>query len=242
VNCPNCGTGMDERALEGKLGVTLAINLCFPCHVLWLDRLESLQLSSRGTLDLFRALNEHHDDARNALRDRNVCPRCGRSLKLMHDIGRGGRFSYYRCPEHGRLTPFSEFLKEKQFVRALTPAEQYRLSAEIKSVQCSSCGAPVDLSKGFVCDHCGSPLTVLDPEAVRRTLKELDEADAVRKALDPAAAEARARALVAMENLRARRPDEPDVFSFTIRRVEGKTHLGADILTTSINMLFKALG
>jgi len=242
VNCPNCGAGMDQEALEGKLGVAIEVDVCFGCHILWLDKRESLQLSARGTLDLFRSLNEHHDDARNALRDHNVCPRCGRRLKLMHDIGKAGRFSYYRCPEHGRLTPFSEFLKEKQFVRALTPAEQRRLSAEIKQVQCSSCGAPVDLTKGFECAHCGSPLTVLDPDAVDRTLKELDEADAARKVLDPAAAEARARALVAMENFRTRRPDERDApLSFTIRRVDSG-HMAADILSASINMLFRPLG
>lgn len=128
-------------------------------------------------------------------------------------------------------------------MRALTPAEQRRLSAEIKQVQCSSCGAPVDLTKGFECAHCGSPLTVLDPEAVSRTLKELDEADAARKTLDPAAAEARARALVAMENLRTRRPDERDTsLSFTIRRVDGSSHVAADILSASIRTLFRTLG
>jgi hypothetical protein len=160
----------------------------------------------------------------------------------MNDIGKGGRFSYYRCPRHGRLTPFSEFLKEKQFVRALTPMEQRRLSAEVKQVQCSSCVAPVELTKGFACEHCGSPLTVLDPEAVRRTLQELDGADAARNALDPAAAEARARAMIALDNMRTRRLDEHDTStSFTIRRVGHSGNLAADILSTSIGMLFKGL-
>lgn len=242
VNCPNCGAGMARQALEGKLGADIEVDVCFPCHVIWLDLRESLQLSPRGTLDLFRVLNEHADDARHALRQRNVCPRCGATLQLMNDIGKGGRFSYYRCPRHGRLTPFSEFLKEKQFVRALTPMEERRLSAEIKQVQCSSCGAPIELSRGFACRHCGAALTVLDPEAVARALKELDEADATRKALDPAAAEARARALVAMENFRTRRPEERDTsLSFTIRRVDPSSSLGADILSASIGMLFKGL-
>jgi predicted RNA-binding Zn-ribbon protein involved in translation (DUF1610 family) len=242
VNCPNCGAEMDRQALEGKLGADIEVDLCFPCHVIWLDKRESLQLSPRGTLDLFRVLHEHGEDARNALRDRNVCPRCGRRLVLMHDIGRAGRFSYYRCQEHGRLTPFSEFLKEKQFVRALTPMEQRRLSAEVKHVQCSSCGAPVELTKGFACEHCGAALTVLDPEAVRRTLEELDGADAARKALDPAAAEARARAMIALDNMRTRRLDERDTStSFTIRRVGHSGNLAADILSTSIGMLFKGL-
>ena len=95
------------------------------------------------------------------------------------------------------MTPFSEFLKEKQFVRSLNPAEQARLRAEVKSVQCSGCGAPVDLAKGFECGHCGSALTVLDADAVAKTLRELDEADAKRTE-DPEGREARARALAAM--------------------------------------------
>ena len=105
---------------------------------------------------------------------------------LVHDIGKGGRFSYYKCPGgDGRLTPFSEFLKEKQFVRALNPAEKNRLRAEIKQVQCSSCGAPVDVERGFECGHCGSAITVLDADAVAKTLHELETADAAVRDVDP---------------------------------------------------------
>jgi len=235
MNCPNCGTEMDHHALEGSYGADIEVDVCFACHVLWLDKRESIQLSPRGTLDLFRALSEHHDDPRHALRERNICPRCGRRLDLMHDIGKGGRFSYYRCATHGRLTPFSEFLKEKQFVRSLNPLEQQRLKAEIKQVQCSSCGAPVELSEGFACGHCGSALTVLDPEAVDRTLRQLDEADAVRKAVDPAIAAERARALASMERFRTDPSairEEPLGFS---------SIAGADLLSASINLLFRAL-
>ena len=162
---------MDRQTLEGKLGVEIEVDICYGCHVLWLDKRESLHLSPGGTLDLFKALNDHRDDARQALREANACPRCGGRLKLQHDIGKGGRFSYYRCARHGRLEPFSEFLKEKEFVRTLNPLEKQRLSAEVKQVQCSSCGAPVELSEGFACAHCGAPLTVLDPNAVAKTLQ-----------------------------------------------------------------------
>jgi DNA-directed RNA polymerase subunit M/transcription elongation factor TFIIS len=235
---------MDQQSLEGKLGASIEVDICFACHVLWLDKRESLQLSPRGTLDLFRALNDHRDDPRHSIRASNGCPRCGGLLELMHDIGKGGRFSYYRCPKHGRLTPFSEFLKEKEFVRNLSPVEQQQLSAEVKQVQCSSCGAPVQLSEGFACQHCGSALTVLDADAVDRTLKELDAADAARKALSPEEAEARARAMAAMENLQHERFDPHDrgSFSISIGRSGGMSGTGADLLSASINMLFKALG
>jgi transcription initiation factor IIE alpha subunit len=193
---------MDQLAAGGVLGSDVEIDLCFPCHLMWFDLRESIQLSPRGTLDLFRVLQEHRDDPRHSLKERLVCPRCRRRLSLQKDIAKSGRFSYYACPQrHGRLTPFSEFLKEKQFVRALSPVEQQRVRAELKSVQCSSCGAPVDLVKGFQCDHCGSPITVLDADAVSKALAELDAADQ-RRSGDPVVAEARARALAAMESAR----------------------------------------
>lgn len=245
MNCPNCGTEMDVRALEGKLGTEIEVDVCYACQVLWLDKRESLHLSAGGILELFKALNEHRDDPRQALRGANACPRCGARLELQHDIGKGGRFSYYRCARHGRLEPFSEFLKEKAFVSTLNPMEKRRLSAEVKQVQCSSCGAPVRLSEGFACSHCGAPLTVLDPEAVSRALKELEEADAARKAVPPEVAEARARALAAMENLRRERPDPYDRTSnmtISITRTGGTGSAGEDLLSSSIDFLVRLLG
>jgi hypothetical protein len=234
---------MDVQALKGTYAADIEVDICFACHLIWLDKRESIQLSPGGTLDLFRALNEHRDDARHALRERHACPRCRRRLDLMQDIGKGGRFSYYRCPaQHGRLTPFSEFLKEKHFVRSLNPLEQERLKAEIKQVQCSSCGAPVELSKGFSCEHCGSALTVLDPEAVDKALQQLDEADAARKTVDPDVAEARARALASMERFRTDPLEQGHHGGFSIQRMGGRSGVGTDLLSASINLLIRALG
>ena len=222
--------------MEGTYGPSVDIDLCFACNAMWLDKRESLQLSPRGTLDLFRVIHEHHGDARHALQNRMVCPRCERRLSLNRDIGKGGRFSYYSCPAgDGRLTPFSEFLKEKQFVRSLNPAEQSRLRAEVKHVQCSQCGAPVDLARGFECGHCGSPLSVLDADAVEKTLRELHDADAQRSG-DPAEKEVRARALAAMEGMRSH-PD--DLLNTTaLRRPRVGRELGIDLLSASIGMIF----
>jgi ribosomal protein S27AE len=226
---------MDHVALDGVRGAEIEVDICFACHVLWFDERESIQLSPRGTLDLFRVLHEHRDDPRHALRDRQVCPRCARRLTLQRDIGKSGRFSYYACPgRHGRLTPFSEFLKEKQFVRALSRAEQARLRAEVKNVQCSGCGAPVDIAKGFQCGHCGSPLTVLDADAVAKTMRELEAADR-RRSADPAAAEARARAIAAMEATRT--DPEELVRSLGIGRRPGRRP-GVDLLSQSIAAIF----
>ncbi|HUP50951.1 MAG TPA: hypothetical protein VM198_00640, partial [Longimicrobiales bacterium] len=121
----------------------------------------------------------------------------------------------------------------KQFVRALNPAEQARVRAEVKNVQCSGCGAPVDVVKGFQCEHCGSPITVLDADAVTKALDELQAADA-RRSVDPAVAEVRARALAAMETMRT----DPDEQFRGLRGRHGGGDLSVDLLSRSIASLF----
>jgi hypothetical protein len=229
---------MERRSLEGVYGPDLEIDLCFPCHVLWLDKRESIHLSPRGTLDLFRLLAEHGEDPRHSLGDAVGCPRCRARLRLTRDIGKAGRFSYLACPKrHGRLTPFSEFLKEKQFVRTLDPMEQRQLRAEVKQVQCSGCGAPVDLGSGFACAHCGSPVTVLDANAVEDTLRRLQDAQARRSSAD-ADAEARAAKARALASVEAERSKPDEYFSqFTANR--RSSNLGLDILTASLGALFR---
>lgn len=240
MNCPNCAAPNESLSLDGVYGAPIAVDLCFVCKVLWLDKTESVLLSPRGTLDLFRVLLERNDGPRQSLAHRLGCPRCERRLSLSQDIGKGGRFSYYSCPAgHGRLTPFSEFLKEKQFVRALNPAEQYRLAADVKSVKCSSCGAPIDLTKGFQCEHCGAPITVLDHDAVEKTLRELETADAKRSG-DPEDKAMRARALASMEAVRT----DPSTHwqTMTTRHVGHGGGLVEDLLSASIKAIFGNFG
>lgn len=187
-------------------------------------------------------LHEHRDDPRHALKNRMHCPRCASGLSLTRDIGKGGRFSYYACGERdGRLTPFSEFLKEKQFVRELNPIERQQLSAEVKQVQCSGCGAPIDLGKGFSCEHCGSAVTVLDADAVEKTLRKLDEA-ATKADVDPVEAEMKARALASMEAMRTHPDDYQNASSWGRMRggrgFGSSGSLGVDLLTASIGAIF----
>jgi hypothetical protein len=238
MNCPNCSASTDALDFDGVYGAPVTINLCFPCYVLWLDKTESILLSARGTLDLFRILHEHCDAPHQSLGGRLACPRCQRRLSLSQDIGKAGRFTYYSCPAgDGRLTPFSEFLKEKQFVRSLNPAEQARLRADVKSVQCASCGAPVDLSKGFQCAHCGAPITVLDHDAVEKTLRELETAEE-RYAGDPEEKAMRARALASMEALRTE--PAPQWHGFSPHPVT-QHGLADDLLSASLRFIFGRL-
>ena len=86
------------------------------------------------------------------------------------DVQRSTRFSYWRCPHrHGRFTPFVQFLREKNFVRALSPAELATLKLHVRTVRCSGCGAPVDLGRDMVCRYCRGSVEALDPDVVETT-------------------------------------------------------------------------
>jgi len=177
-SCPSCAALMHRQAFARRPDGEVELDLCFPCQAIWIDQYESSQLSPGGTIALFRLIHEH--DARSARpASENVgCPICHKRLVLTHDIQRTNRFVYDRCPErHGRLITFYHFLREKQFVRSLSGAEILRLQATVKQVRCSSCGAPVNVEKDAACGYCHAPLSILDAEAVQRTLAELDAAD-----------------------------------------------------------------
>ena len=181
VQCASCDQPMETRALASVSGGELQIDVCHPCHAFWFDRNESLLLAPGAVIELFQDIHRHRDDARRPLAERSKCPHCRTVLLLTHDFGKAGRFVYYRCPQvHGRLTPFSEFLREKQFVRSLSPAELARVRAELKTVRCSGCGAPIDLEHESACSFCHAPISILDPDAVERALKMWSDAEARR--------------------------------------------------------------
>jgi hypothetical protein len=105
---------------------------------------------------------------------------------------RNTRFTYWRCPaDHGHFITFLEFLREKNFVRPLSPAEIEDLKRNVRSVTCSACGAPVDLVKGSTCGYCRAPVSMLDAKQVDAALATLKQEDARRDevqkgATDPA--------------------------------------------------------
>jgi Zn finger protein HypA/HybF involved in hydrogenase expression len=178
LNCPGCGAGMMTLDFERKDSGRVQLDFCFPCQVIWFDAFESQQLTPRGVLEVFTALHENRAATRNPLTALVVCPRCHGRLELTHDLQHATKFTYYRCPfGHGRLTPFFQFLLEKNFVRPITGAELAELKAKVRTVQCSNCGAPLDLEHEAACKYCGSPISILDPDAVTKTVRELATAE-----------------------------------------------------------------
>jgi ribosomal protein S27AE len=177
---------MTSQTLEGQLGAPVEIDLCTACQVFWFDRHESLQLSPGSTLKLFRLVGEQAASRRGPVSNEPHCPRCGAGLRLTQDKQRNTPFRYWRCGnEHGRLTTFFDFLREKDFIRPLSPAQVEELRRNVQAVNCSNCGASIDLARGSACGHCGSPLSMLDMEQAQRLIGQLRQAEPSVRPIDP---------------------------------------------------------
>jgi hypothetical protein len=172
---------MRSLALARDPLAPLTLDACDNCQALWLDATESQQLTPGALIELFRTIARSHPTARAAFPALLPCPRCTTPLSLTRDVRQTTRFTYYRCRYgHGRFTPYAQFLREKDFIRPLEPAEVARLRATVSTVRCVSCGGPVALDRSAVCPYCGAPVMLLDPDAVQKALRQLDAAEARR--------------------------------------------------------------
>jgi len=188
IGCPGCAAPMERRAFQRRPSGSVDLDLCHPCHFIWFDQYESTALTPGAVIQLFGTIHEHHSTPPRPVSDRTSCPHCRRGLVLTHDVMGRNRFTYHRCPSGcGRLTTFFQFLREKHFVRSLAPHELTQLRAQVAQVRCSSCGAFLDLDRGTSCAYCRAPVSILDPDAVRRTLQDLSAQERERQRVrDPA--------------------------------------------------------
>jgi DNA-directed RNA polymerase subunit RPC12/RpoP len=185
MKCPNCSNEMTAMTLDAHLSAPVTIDLCTACQVFWFDRYESLKLSPGSTLKLLKLIGEQGASGKATLSGNPRCPRCSAELQLTHDLQRNTRFSYWRCPsDQGRLTSFFDFLKEKSFIRTLTSQQLDELRQNVQTVNCSNCGAPIDLSTASACTHCGSPISIVDMKQSQQLLDQLKQA-AEPKPIDP---------------------------------------------------------
>ena len=176
---------MKELALDGQLGTKVKLDLCLSCQAFWFDGYESLKLTPASVLKLFRLIGEQPPSKPVALSDRAMCPRCQMRLIPTKDMQRSTRFEYQRCPaRHGRLTSFFNFLREKDFIRPLTPEQIEDLRRNVQNVNCANCGASIDLAAGTACAHCGSPLSMLDMKQAKELIDTLKDAGTERS-IDP---------------------------------------------------------
>ncbi len=178
---------MEGVALQNHIGLPVEIDVCHPCHLIWFDHLESVSMSPGSVIEMFKRIHATRDATRNVVGMQPDCPICSIRLANANDLARGGRFTYHRCANgHGRLIAFTQFLREKNFIRSLQAHELKALSVKVKQVRCSSCGAGVNIEKDSACRHCGSPVSVLDEAAVEKALGALHAKEVQRTTLDPA--------------------------------------------------------
>ena len=174
---------MRNLALPREPMAPLAVDVCDDCQALWLDAHESQALTPGAVIALFREIAESQATRREAYPAAMPCPRCTTALMLTQDIQHTTRFTYFRCRYgHGRFTPYVQFLREKNFIRAPDAEELARLRAVVTTVRCVSCGAPVPLDRNASCPYCGAPVMLLDPSGVSHALDQLAAAESRRTA------------------------------------------------------------
>jgi uncharacterized protein YbaR (Trm112 family) len=176
---------MTDWTLDGRLGAQINVDVCTGCQAFWFDQHKILQLSPGSTLKLMKFIGEHSSTVKPTLSEVLRCPRCAGQLSLGHDIVRNMRFDYWGCAGgHGRFIGFFDFLKEKNFIHALSPQEIQQLKLNMQSVNCSNCGASIDLRANSACPYCHSPITMLDMKQQQQMLAQLREA-AEPRPVDP---------------------------------------------------------
>jgi Zn-finger nucleic acid-binding protein len=175
---------MTPLPLEGRQGTKVDIDQCAGCRGFWFDQYESLRLSPGATLKLFSLMAE--PGSAGPLPQAMSCPRCRARLALTHDMQHTTRFQYWQCPQdRGHFITYLDFLREKDFIRPLTPQQIAELRQNVQTVNCSNCGSPIDLAKESACPHCGSALSMLDMKQMEQMVAHLKEAEQPR-AIDPA--------------------------------------------------------
>src|SRR2546425_12797832 len=185
MKCTNCSAEMTAMTLEAHLTAPVEIDVCKTCQAFWFDKYEDLKLSAGSTLKLMKLIGENSSSASAPVTDQLRCPRCASRLLLTHDLQRTTKFTYWRCgSEHGRFIGFLDFLREKNFIRTLSPTEINELRGKIQTVNCSNCGAAINLATDSTCAHCGSPISILDMKQPQLMLNELKRA-AEPRPIDP---------------------------------------------------------
>jgi len=132
---------MTATTLDGHGGTSIVIDTCTTCQAFWFDKHESLQLAPVSTLKLFSLIGEQKGARSASLPSVMRCPRCSSRLLATNDLQRNTPFHYWRCDAgHGRFITFVDFLREKDFIKPLSPAQLQELRNHVQSVNCSNCG------------------------------------------------------------------------------------------------------
>jgi hypothetical protein len=186
MKCPGCKTEMTPMTLDARMGGPVTIDVCAGCQAFWFDQFENLKLSAGSTLKLMKFIGEHSSSGKPSLPDALQCPRCATTLRLAHNMQRNMPFTYWRCTnDEGHFIAFFEFLKEKDFIHPLSQEQIKELRQNVQFVNCSSCGASINLESNSACPYCHAPISMLDMKQPQQMLEQLKQA-AAPQPIDPA--------------------------------------------------------
>ena len=223
---------MQVHVLPALYGGEAEIDLCVACQGIWFDQLENLRLAPEAIATVFKEMHRHRAAPHLPLAQQLSCPQCRTRLQQGFDIVRSGRYITHRCERrHGRFSSFASFMIEKGFVRQLTRPEIADIARKVGVINCSNCGAPVDVRKEDACSHCRSALSLLDPQAVERAMETYAKVSANQPTATPVDV---ADALVALarENARAQRADTTSAHAGLVGAV-----VAVDLLSVGLDLL-----
>jgi len=177
---------MQEETFTDRMERAVVIDICHPCQAFWFDTRESVALTAGSTLALFRIIGDKTGRPGPAATPTPRCPRCRNPLQETNDLQKSTRFRYQACPKgDGRFITFFDFLREKEFVKPLTAKQIAELRQQVQAVNCSNCGAPVEVQQNAACAHCSSPLSMFDMQHAEKLVAQLQKADTLAKAAQP---------------------------------------------------------
>jgi hypothetical protein len=168
---------MQRLTLDAVLGANVDVDVCTQCRAFWFEPFETIHLTPASTMKLFTFIADRAGEAAaTSFPTTSHCPKCGALLLLTHDRQRNTGFQYWRCDAgHGRFTPFADFLREKDFIRPLSPQQVAELRQSVQTIHCANCGAPIDLTRDSLCSHCGAALSMLDMKKMADMAKGLEK-------------------------------------------------------------------
>lgn len=156
---------MQQLVLDAVLGGKAEVHACGNERAFWFTPFETEHLTPHSTLQLFSIIAEQSKTPARPWPPTCHCPLCNAVLLLTHDMQRSTRFQYWRCDAgHGRFTPYLDFMREKNFIKALAPQELADLRKKVQFIHCSNCGGPIDLAKESICPHCHAAISIVDME------------------------------------------------------------------------------
>jgi hypothetical protein len=226
VDCPNCNVEMTIPQPDVDAPLSALAGACVNCSLLWFDASSGARMPPREVLGLFKFIADAKAPTSVALASGFTCPRCKHSLLFTNDLQHTTRFTYWRCAyDRGQLITFSQFLREKNFVRTLSSSELAKLREAVKQISCSQCGAPVDLTKESACGHCGAPISMIDPDGIAKAMHDLN-AEGSRQGSPTNAEVARASisnaqldAMFELERMQRQDDEHPDLLAIGVGAV-----------------------